>query len=490
MAQLFINRYYEDNTMNQTYYTILTQKGVALLDNATSQGFQLKITQMAVGDGNGNITTPDATQTELVHEVRRAAIDKLFVDNENPCQIIAEQVIPETDGGWFIHEIGLFDDKDNLIAVGNYPATYKPNCLEDSSRTQVIRMEFIVDNTEAIELKNETIEVFAARKYIEPRADATQTTATQKYVNDTITAKITAHEKSTNHPDATTSAKGFVQLNSAINSKLETQAATPRAVKKVYDKAVKRAGDTMTGQLTLSSKGLKINNDNNDSMTLMTSSDRYSHVFYNAKTNRSARKLDYDSTENIWQFKNVKDVTINDKSVLKAGDYGIGENFGAPLSDPEKPLLTGFYGIYTPDYESTSKITPSGGPGTLAAYRSSYHFSPYIEQLYVVGYYKPKLFSRCKYWTRPPTDWYETVTEANIDRFVMPVGAPILWPRSFAPEGYLKCNGASFDTKKYPKLSYAYYDGKLPDLRNWDNSRNKDRPDSEDISFIYIVKAE
>ncbi|OTQ26556.1 hypothetical protein B6D22_00225, partial [Gilliamella apicola] len=281
--------------MNQRYYTVLTQKGIALLDNATSLGVPLKITQMAVGDGNGNITTPDATQTELVHEVRRAAIDKLFLDNENPCQIIAEQVIPETDGGWFIHEIGLFDDKDNLIAVGNYPATYKPNCLEDSSRTQVIRMKFIVDNTEAIELKNETIEVFAARQYIEPRADATQTAATQKYVNDTITAKITAHEKSTNHPNATTSDKGFVQLNSAINSKLETQAATPRAVKKVYDKTVKRAGDTMTGQLTLSSKGLKINNDNNDSMTLMTSSDRYSHVFYDAKTNRSERKLDYDS---------------------------------------------------------------------------------------------------------------------------------------------------------------------------------------------------
>ncbi|WP_294884755.1 phage tail protein, partial [uncultured Gilliamella sp.] len=195
-------------------------------------------------------------------------------------------------------------------------------------------MEFIVDNTEAIELKNETIEVFAARKYIEPRADATQTAATQKYVNDTITAKITAHEKSTNHPNATTRAKGFVQLNSAINSNLETQAATPLAVKKVYDVAngaVKRAGDTMTGQLTLSNKGLKINNDNNDSMTLMTSGDSYSHAFYNAKTKRSESKLDYDSTENIWRFQNVKDVTINDKSVLKAGDYGIGAKAGAPL---------------------------------------------------------------------------------------------------------------------------------------------------------------
>ena len=476
--------------MNQTYYTVLTQKGIALLDNATSLGVPLKITQMAVGDGNGNITTPDATQTELVHEVRRAAIDKLFVDNENPCQIIAEQVIPETDGGWFIHEIGLFDDKDNLIAVGNYPATYKPNCLEDSSRTQMIRMVIIVDNTEAIELKNDSTEVFAARQYIEPRADATQTTATQKYVNDTITAKITAHEKSTNHPNATTSDKGFVQLNSAINSKLETQAATPRAVKKVYDKTVKRAGDTMTGQLTLSNKGLKINNDNNDSMTLMTSSDRYSHVFYNAKTNRSESKLDYDSTKNIWQFNNVNDVTINDKSVLKAGDYGLGSDTGAQLDDPEKQLLTGFYGIYTPDYESMPKITPTGGPGTLAAYCSSDKYSGYIEQLYVLGYYKPRLFSRCKYWFSPPTAWFETVTEANIDRFVMPVGAPILWPRSFVPEGYLWCNGANFNTNKYPKLGQAYPHGKLPDLRKWDNSRNKDRPDSEDISFIYIVKAE
>ena len=476
--------------MNQTYYTILTQKGAALLDSATSQGFQLKITQMAVGDGNGNITTPDATQTELVHEVRRAAIDKLFVDNENPCQIIAEQVIPETDGGWFIHEIGLFDDKDNLIAVGNYPATYKPNCLEDSSRTQVIRMEFIVDNTEAIELKNETIEVFAARKYIEPRADATQTTATQKYVNDTITAKITAHEKSTNHPNATTRAKGFVQLNSAINSNLETQAATPLAVKKVYDGAVKRAGDTMTGLLTLSNKGLKINNSNKDSMTLMTSGDSYSHVFYDAKTNTSKSKLDYDSTKNIWQFKNVNDVTINDKSVLKAGDYGIGAHFGAPLSDPEKRLLTGFYGISTDKLVSNPpKLTYANNTAALAVYGGDDYYSGQVEQLYVTEYELPRLFSRCGYYTGKKA-WVETVTEANIDRFVPPVGAPIPWPRSYIPTGYLECNGSMFDKRNLPKLSIAYPEGKLPDLRNWDNSRNNDRPDNKDIRFKYIVKAE
>ena len=468
--------------MNQAYNTILTQKGVALLDNATSRGVPLKITQMAVGDGNGNITTPDATQTELVHEVRRAAIDKLFVDNENPCQIIAEQVIPETDGGWFIQEIGLFDDEDNLIAVGNYPATYKPNCLEDSSRTQVIRMEFIVDNTEAIELKNETTEVFAARKYIEPRADATQTAATQKYVNDTITAKITAHEKSTNHPDATTSAKGFVQLNSAINSKLETQAATPRAVKKVYDKAVKRAGDTMTGQLTLSNKGLKINNDNNDSMTLMTLNDSYSHVFYNAKTNTSARKLDYDSTENIWRFENVKDVTINDKPVLKAGDYGIGAKAGAPLSNPEKRLLTGFYGVTTNKFASNlPKFIYNDCSAALAVYAAESDYGAHIEQLYVADYDSPKLFSRCGYTTKKEA-WVETVTEANINRFLTPVGAILQWPGIEPPAGYLNCNGAMFDVEKYPKLALIFPLGKLPEL-------TQDPDWSKDQQFIYIVKA-
>ena len=468
--------------MNQTYNTILTQKGVALLDSATSQGFQLKITQMAVGDGNGNITTPDATQTELVHEVRRAAIDKLFIDSENPCQIIAEQVIPETDGGWFIHEIGLFDDKDNLIAVGNYPATYKPNCLEDSSRTQVIRMEFIVDNTEAIELKNETTEVFAARKYIEPRADATQTTATQKYVNDTITAKITAHEKSTNHPNATTSDKGFVQLNSAINSKLETQAATPRAVKKVYDKAVKRAGDTMTGQLTLSNKGLKINNDNNDSMTLMTSSDRYSHVFYDAKTNRSERKLDYDSTENIWQFKNVKDVTINDKSVLKAGDYGIGSTEGAPLSNANDILLTGFYGTDAFDRPGLPDLGYDNFYSTLAVYGTGSRHGGHVEQLYVPTLKGPRTLSRSVFSQTEKMNWIESITEANINRFLTPVGAILQWPGTEPPAGYLNCNGAMFDKEKYPKLSLIFSTGKLPEL-----SQNPDWNKRQ--QFIYIVKA-
>lgn len=207
--------------MNQTYYTVLTKQGAALLANATALGVPLKITQMAVGDGNGNIPKPNASQTQLVHEVRRAAVNTLFVDQENPNQIIAEQIIPESEGGWFIHEIGLFDEHGNLIAVGNCPSTYKPKLAEGSGRTQVIRMVIIVDNTQSVELK----------------IDPAVVLATRQYTNDQITAKMTAHEKSTNHPTATTSSKGFVQLSSATDSTIESQAATPKAVHDAYEYA-------------------------------------------------------------------------------------------------------------------------------------------------------------------------------------------------------------------------------------------------------------
>ncbi len=205
--------------MNQTYYTVLTKQGAALLANATALGIPLKITQMAVGDGNGNIPKPNANQTQLVHEVRRAAVNTLFVDQENPNQIIAEQLIPESEGGWFIHEIGLFDEHGNLIAVGNCPSTYKPKLAEGSGRTQVIRMVIIVDNTQSVELK----------------IDPAVVLATRQYTNDQITAKMTAHEKSTNHPTATTSSKGFVQLSSATDSTIESQAATPKAVHDTFE---------------------------------------------------------------------------------------------------------------------------------------------------------------------------------------------------------------------------------------------------------------
>lgn len=157
--------------MSQTYYTILTKLGAELLANATALGIPLKLTSMAVGDGNGSVPKPTATQTALTNEVRRAAINSLSVDKNNSNQIIAEQVIPENEGGWFIHEIGLFDDRGNLIAVGNCPPTYKPRLAEGSGRTQVIRMIIIIDNIDSVELKIDPSVVLATREYVDEKIE-------------------------------------------------------------------------------------------------------------------------------------------------------------------------------------------------------------------------------------------------------------------------------------------------------------------------------
>ncbi|KAA6046646.1 phage tail protein [Pantoea sp. Bo_7] len=153
--------------MTQKYYAIVTNLGAAKIANAVSLGTKLNITHMAVGDGGGVSPTPNASQTRLVNEVRRAALNSLTVDAANGSQIIAEQVIPETEGGFWIREMGLFDGDGTLIAVCNTADTYKPQLQEGSGRTQRLRMILIVSSTEAITLKVDPSVVLATRQYVD-----------------------------------------------------------------------------------------------------------------------------------------------------------------------------------------------------------------------------------------------------------------------------------------------------------------------------------
>ncbi|EKG7316756.1 tail fiber protein, partial [Escherichia coli] len=207
--------------MSTKFYTLLTDIGAAKLASAAALGVPLKITHMAVGDGGGVLPTPDAKQTGLVNEKRRAALNMLYIDPQNSSQIIAEQVIPENEGGWWIREVGLFDESGALIAVGNCPESYKPQLAEGSGRTQTVRMVLITSSTDNITLKIDPAVVLATRKYVDD--------------------KISEHEQSRRHPDASLTAKGFTQLSSATNSESEILAATPKAVKAVYDLAAGKA---------------------------------------------------------------------------------------------------------------------------------------------------------------------------------------------------------------------------------------------------------
>ncbi|MDN2488520.1 phage tail protein [Kosakonia sacchari] len=155
--------------MTAKYYAILTNQGAAKLVAATALGTQIHITQMAVGDGNGSLPTPDATQTQLLNQKRIGAVNTLTVDATNANQIIAEQVIPENEGGYWIREMGLFDDDGVLIAIANCPETYKPLLQEGSGRTQTIRMALIVSSTAAVTLKIDPSVVLATRKYVDDK---------------------------------------------------------------------------------------------------------------------------------------------------------------------------------------------------------------------------------------------------------------------------------------------------------------------------------
>ncbi|EAO5503283.1 TPA: phage tail protein [Salmonella enterica subsp. enterica serovar Orion] len=156
--------------MSAKFYTLLTEIGAAKLASAAALGVPLKITHMAVGDGGGVLPTPSAQQTALVAEKRRAALNMLYIDPQNSSQIIAEQVIPETEGGWWIREVGLFDETGALIAVGNCPESYKPQLTEGSGRTQTVRMVLITSSTDNITLKIDPAVVLATRKYVDDKA--------------------------------------------------------------------------------------------------------------------------------------------------------------------------------------------------------------------------------------------------------------------------------------------------------------------------------
>lgn len=233
--------------MSAIYFAIPTHAGQAKIANAIALGVPLKITQMAVGDGNGLPVTPNPAQTALVREQRRAPLNTLFQDPLNPAQLVAEQIIPENVGGWWIREVGLYDETGTLIAIANSPDTYKPQLSEGSGRTQTIRMVLIVSDTSAVELKIDPAVVLATRKYVDD--------------------VIKAHQESRDHPDATEAAKGFTRYATQAEVN-EATAANQKADAVVTVKNlwgwVKQASETMLGMMRVASQDQVVAGDADD----------------------------------------------------------------------------------------------------------------------------------------------------------------------------------------------------------------------------------
>ncbi|EBX2871917.1 hypothetical protein DRL66_01235 [Salmonella enterica subsp. enterica serovar Muenchen] len=200
------------------FKTIITDYGKQRLIAAMSPGgTKLTLTQMAVGDGGGNPTNPDTTNTALVNEVWRAAVNSVSVDKTHSNIIIVELLIPAEVGGFWIREAGIYDEFNKLVAICSLPASEKPLLEQGSGRAQTVRMTLVISDLSTI---NITI-------------DSTTIIATNDYVDNSLKE----HEKSRNHPDATLTDKGFVKLYSGVTSIDETMAATPKAVKIAMDNA-------------------------------------------------------------------------------------------------------------------------------------------------------------------------------------------------------------------------------------------------------------
>ncbi|ENC40596.1 tail fiber protein [Escherichia coli] len=227
------------STTTRKFKTVITDTGAKKLAQAAEpDGKPVRLTHMAVGDGGGTLPTPDSKQTRLVHEVWRHTVNRVILDATHQNRIIAELLIPPETGGFWIREIGVFDENGDLIAVGNTAESYKPIVAEGSGRAQTFRTILTVSSTATVALT----------------VNNTMVMATVDYVDD----KLKEHEQSRRHPDASLTAKGFVQLSSATNSVSETQAATPKAVKAAYDLAngkytAQDASTTRKGLVQLSS---------------------------------------------------------------------------------------------------------------------------------------------------------------------------------------------------------------------------------------------
>ena len=327
--------------MTVKYKTVITRAGAIKLAAATvPNGKKVNFTAMAIGDGGGTLPTPDASQTKLINEIWRHGLNKISQDKKNKNYVVAELLIPPETGGFWMREMGLYDDTGTLIAVGNMAESYKPELAEGSGRAQTLRMVIMVSDIESVEL---TI-------------DTTLVMATQDYVDD----KIAEHEQSRRHPDATLKEKGFTQLSSATDSTSEALAATPKAVKAVYDLA---DGKYTAQDATTKQKGI---------VQLSSATDSTSDVL--AATPKAVKAVSDELTsvkESLGTAAD-KDVTTSHADVtpghlLQVGDYGLGvaNGSGETLKSIFDLKCSGKFKAYGAAYQSPSEGMPANSGNTF-----------------------------------------------------------------------------------------------------------------------------
>ncbi len=418
--------------MATKYYALLTNVGAAKLANATALGEQVEITQMAVGDGNGALPTPNPAQTALVHELRRAPLNTLTIDPVNTKQIIAEQVIPEDVGGWWIREIGLYDSDGDMIAVANCAETYKPLLQEGSGRMQVIRVILIVSSTQAVTLKIDPSVVLATRQYVDD-----QIIQVKAFVDQQLAAHIAAADPHKQYaPKASPALTGTPTAPTATAGNNSTQLANTAFVQAALVAVIGGAPTTLD---TLKEIATAINNDPNFS------------------------------------------ATINNALALKA-PLASPAMTGTPTAPTAAQTVNNTQIATTEFVKSAIAALVASSPAALdtlnelaAALENDPNFATTVTNALAGKQPLDSTLTDLSGKTVNGILQYLGLGEGS----ALPVGVPVPWPSATPPTGWLKCNGAAFSAEEYPELAKAYPTNKLPDLRGefirgWDDERGVD----------------
>ncbi|HBN6005742.1 TPA: phage tail protein [Enterobacter cloacae] len=444
--------------MTVKYKTVITKAGAIKLAAATlPNGKKVNLTAMAVGDGGGTLPVPDPNQTKLVKEVWRHALNKISQDKKNKNYVVAELLIPPETGGFWMRELGLYDDTGTLIAVGNMAESYKPALAEGSGRAQTVRMVIMVSDIESVELTIDTSTVMA----------------TQDYVDD----KIAEHEQSRRHPDASLTAKGFTQLSSATDSVSESVAATPKAVKTAYDLA---KGKYTAQDATTAQKGI---------VQLSSATDSTSE---SVAATPKAVKAAYDLAKAKYT---AQDATTAQKGIVQLSSAT--NSTSEVLAATPKAVKTAFDAAKSANDNAEGRVPKGAGLNTYAESfadvavdlrtRSGFFNGSSVKNGMPGGHTWKQYINSA----HSNTQGYNTVIGIDFDGNVIgfaavtagvfkgwklihhdgynnyPVGAPIPWPSDTVPAGYAMMAGQSFDKAAYPLLAVAYPSGVIPDMRSW-----------------------
>ncbi|HCP2466409.1 phage tail protein [Escherichia coli] len=407
------------------FKTIITTAGAEKLAASASDGGK-KVTPavMAVGDGGGTLPDPDAKQTALINEVWRHDLNRVFIDNTSKNTVVAELIIPAETGGFWMRELGLYDDEGTLIAVANMAESYKPRIAEGTGRSQICRMVIAVSNIETISLT----------------VDSTVVTATKEYVDNLLEE----HEKSRNHPRASQAAPGLVQLSSQTDLDSEIMAATPKAIKIVMENA--------NGRLAKNRNGGDI--PNKELFLINVGAPR---VY--AKDGYVGEAGQRWTTEQFVEW-------LNERGAFRPGLW----IFRANISLSRHSVLTdtGYGDICL----GGCLIEVSGDINGGIIRITTGLESPNPADMYLRTQFTGVVLNKGK-----STIWYRTYTDKNKPTpqdigalpasELLPAGVPLPWPSDTPPAGYAIMVGQTFDKARYPLLAKAYPDGRIPDMRGW-----------------------